>query len=128
MSDGQRIFLRTALAIALLLALVAFLLPPPGQVHAQGGLGTPVYINTATTTAVLPGAGFFDRATINGGTGGVVTLYDIASAGCTGTPASGKFATIASATQPVTLTYGFVVKHGLCVVTAAATDLTAIVN
>jgi len=111
----------------LALVLVAHFLPPR-PVHAQGGLGTKVYISTATTTTVLPGVGFLDRVTFNGGTGGVVTLYDIAAAGCSGTPASGKFAAVMAATQPVTLDYGFEMKNGLCVVTAAATDLDVVVN
>lgn len=82
------------------------------------------YINTATTTSVRNGFGQLYSISINGGTGGAVTLYDIASVGCTGTPASGKFATIASSTAPVTMFYEGSVKNGLCVVTAAATDVT----
>jgi hypothetical protein len=88
------------------------------------------YISTATTTMVRPTSGYLHTVTINGGTAGVVTLYDIAGAGCTGTPASGKFATIEAigATNPVTLVYDLATVNGICVVTAAATDLTVSFN
>jgi hypothetical protein len=88
------------------------------------------YIATATTTTVKPAPGFLHSVTINGGTAGVVTLYDITGTGCTGTPASGKFATIETigATNPVTLTYDLATLNGICVVTAAATDLTVTFN
>jgi hypothetical protein len=88
------------------------------------------YIATATTTIVRGNGGFLDTVTINGGTAGVVTLFDIGSAGCTGTPASGKFATIEtiSATNPVTLFYNLQTKNGICVLTAAATDITVTYN
>ena len=89
-----------------------------------------LYISTATTTAVRDGAGYLSGLTINGGTGGTVTLYDIAASGCSGTPGSGKFATIEAigATNPVSLTYNLHVLKGICVVTAAATDLTITFN
>ena len=86
--------------------------------------GQETYINTATTTVVRNGFGYLNLVSINGGTGGAVTLYDIASSGCTGTPASGKFAVIASTSVPVSMFYEISVKNGLCVVTAAATDVT----
>lgn len=117
---------RTLVAVLCAISLAFIFLP--SAVQAQSGLGTKVYINTATTTTVLAGTGFIDSVTINGGTGGVVTLYDIAGTGCSGTPASGKFAAIASATSPVTLFYNARVTNGLCIVTAAATDLTVTVN
>lgn len=84
------------------------------------------YINTATTTTIKGGSGFLLSITVNGGTAGTVSLYDIAGNGCTGTPASGKFATIEAigATNPTTLTYNLATKAGLCIVTAAASDVT----
>jgi len=111
----------------LLLALAAFLIIRP--VVGQGppaSAASYVYINSATTTIVRGNAGFLNTVTINGGVAGVVTLYDIGSAGCTGTPASGKFATIETigATNPVSLLYNLQTKNGICVVTAVATDVT----
>jgi hypothetical protein len=100
-------------------------------IFAQGGPSAQyAYISSALTTTVSGQSGFLLNVTINGGTPGVVTLYDIGTAGCTGTPASGKFATIEAigATNPTTLAYGLKTKNGLCVVTAAATDLTVTYN
>jgi hypothetical protein len=98
-------------------------------VHAQvvNG-GTYLYINTATTTVVKNGPGTLYVLTVNGGATGAVTLYDIVSSGCTGTPASGKFATIQAATAPVSLPYNLITKNGLCVVTATAADVTVSYN
>jgi hypothetical protein len=105
------------LALSLLLAIPVF---------AQSLVGNYKYISTATTTTVLAQSGYLYSITINGGTAGVVTLFDVTGASCTGTPGSGKFATIETigSTNPVTLTYNTRVNSGICVVTAAATDLT----
>lgn len=103
-------------------------------IHAQGppaANGKYKYIATGTTTMVEPVSGYLHTVTINGGTAGVVTLYDIAAAGCTGTPGSGKFATIAALGTGITnetLTYDLATVNGLCVVTAAATDVTVSFN
>jgi hypothetical protein len=120
-------------ALLTLITLVCYLslfLPSVAAQAPPASNSAYVYISTATTTTVRGNAGFLDTVTINGGTAGVVTLYDIGSAGCTGTPASGKFATIEtiSATNPVSLIYNLQTKNGICVVTAAATDLTVTYN
>lgn len=111
--------------IVLLLALT-FALPA----FPQSTSGHKAYISTQTTTTVTAQSGFLISVTINGGTPGVVTLFDIGSAGCTGTPGSGKFATIVAqaATTAITLNYNVIITNGICVVTAAATDLTVVFN
>jgi hypothetical protein len=125
---------RNAWYIAYLAALAvivgsAIIDAPRHPVQAQlANSGQYFYINTATTTVVKNGVGYLYVLTINGGTTGVVTLYDIASSGCTGTPASGKFATIEAATAPVSLPYNVITKNGLCVVTATAADVTVSYN
>lgn len=95
-------------------------------VFAQSLIGNYKYIASATTTTVLAQPGYLYSVTINGGTAGVVTLFDVTGASCTGTPGGGKFATIETiaATNPTTLTYNVHVLNGICIVTAAATDLT----
>jgi hypothetical protein len=112
-----------ALVVFTLVAFLAGQTPPAAN-------GAYKYISTATTTTVKPTNGYLHTVTINGGTAGAVTLYDIAAAGCTGTPASGKFATIETigATNPVTLIYDLATVNGICVVTAAATDVTVSFN
>ena len=122
-----------AFCIVLLLLFLAGVQIRPESTKAQGppaSNASYVYINTATTTIVRANGGFLHVITINGGTAGVVTLYDIGSAGCSGTPASGKFATIETigTTNPVSLLYDLQTRNGICVVTAAATDLTVSFN
>lgn len=109
-----------------LLAILLFIAAP----LAAQAPGRYTYIVTATTTAVRSGQGALFNVTINGGTAGIVTLYDIGAAGCTGTPASGKFAIIEAigATNPTTIIYNLRVDNGICVVTAAATDITVVWN
>lgn len=122
--------LLTVVITAVLVSLFGLHWNAPAQTPQGWGASTYTYISTATTTIVKPVGGFLNTVTINGGTAGVVTLYDIGAAGCTGTPASGKFATIETigTTNPVTLGYNLQTKNGICVVTAAATDVTVAYN
>jgi hypothetical protein len=115
-----------AIFLALLVGMQIVHYSEPRPVQAQTSGHKSKYVSTATTTAVSDGSGFFNSITINGGTAGVVTLFDVAAASCTGTPGSGKFATIETigATSPVTLFYEQRIVNGFCIVTAAATDLT----
>jgi hypothetical protein len=123
-------FLACTAFIFTFFALIAIFGSHPARAQMPAANSQYLYISTATTTPVKAQAGFLLSVTINGGTAGVVTLYDIGSTGCTGTPGSGKFATIETigATSPVTLTYNLRTLNGLCVVTAAATDLTVTFN
>ena len=118
------------LSSLLALCTVASMIQPLYSQAVPSSNGNYAYIASATTTTVKPTNGYLHTVTINGGVAGAVTLYDIAGGGCTGTPASGKFATIETigATNPVTLIYDLATKNGICVVTAAATDLTVSFN
>src|SRR5947208_1090604 len=86
----------------------------PAPVHAQAGQnnGQYTYINTATTTVVRNFSGYLNSVSVSGA--GTVTFYDIAASGCTGTPASGKFAVITMPSSPaaVTMFYEVNVKNG----------------
>lgn len=108
------------------LVRLAVLLLVATSLSAQSSINQYKYISTATTTIVSAQAGTLVSVTINGGTVGAVTLYDIAGGGCSGTPASGTFATIVAlaANTARTLTYNLKTSKGICVVTAQATDLT----
>lgn len=118
------------LVVILIFALLAMFSPGVLTLHrhvraAESDYTNYQYISTATTTFVP--ATFLAIVTENGGTAGIVTLYDINQAGCTGTPASGKFATVEAqgTLNPLSLFYYLRLKNGgLCVVTAMATDLT----
>jgi hypothetical protein len=131
MKRRDYLYVLVCLLVLMVLAL-APILERPAPVEAQGNQqpGAYTYIHTATTTMVQASPGFLQRIVINGGTAGVVTLYDIGSAGCSGTPASGKFATIAalSAQPNEAIEYGLRETNGLCIVTAAATDITVVWN
>lgn len=122
--------MRKLLLASLFALLVAvFFVPVRGQAPPASNAHY-LYIHTAATTIVRGNGGGLHAVTINGGVAGAVTLYDIGSAGCTGTPGSGKFAVIETigATNPVTLLYDLQTANGICVVTAAATDLTVTYN
>src|ERR1700685_85493 len=111
----------------LLFSSVGFNVPAKAQGSANAQY---LWIHTGTTTTVKAASGFINTLTLNGGTPGVVTLYDIGGVGCTGTPGSGPFATIEAitSTNPTTLSYQLKLNNGLCIVTAAATDLTVSFN
>ncbi|HEY7855891.1 MAG TPA: hypothetical protein VIC32_05560 [Terriglobales bacterium] len=91
---------------------------------------TYAYIVTAATTAVKATAGVLHKIVINTPAAGTIGLYDVASGSCSGTPGSGKFAfiTVTSSTQPVTLRYDVKTANGICVVTSAAMDITAVIE
>lgn len=123
-------------AIAVTLFIVAmfvifFRTQQPVSAQSETGSSQYLYIHTAATTPIKDGAGFLSGVTLNGGTPGTVTLYDVAAQGCASTPSSGKFATIeaTSSTNPTSMPF-FNLKftNGLCAVTAAATDATVIYN
>lgn len=115
-------------ALILFVVVVVALLPWMGRplVHAQDAFASGYSyknITTAVNTQVATTPLLLHTVTINGGTTGAVTLYDNASS-C----ATTKLGTIQAATAPVTLTYDIQLKNGLCVTTAAATDLTVTVR
>lgn len=78
-------------------------------------------ISTATNTQIKATAGTLHTVTINGGTTGTVTIVDTTAANCSG---GTTLALVAAVTTPLTLTYDAATLNGLCVTTAAATDLT----
>ena len=78
-------------------------------------------IVTNTTTAVKATGGVLNRIIVNAaGTTSTVALYNIASAGCTGTPGSGFVGTLATTTAFSALEYNHTFTLGICAVTAGA--------
>lgn len=77
-------------------------------------------ITTATNTQVLATAGVLAGIDVNGGTMGAITIYDAAS--CAGT----TIATIASPYAGQVIPFGVYASTGICITTAAATNLTVI--
>lgn len=86
-------------------------------------------ITTNTTTAIKATAGTLNRIIVNtGGTGSTVALYNIASAGCTGTPGSGFIGTLGTTVALSSIIYDHTFTLGICAVTAgaAAADISAL--
>jgi hypothetical protein len=78
-------------------------------------------ITTNVTTAVKGTAGILNRVFVNVvGTTSTAALYNIASAGCTGTPASGYVATLATTAANASMELAHTFTLGICAVTAGA--------
>jgi hypothetical protein len=97
--------------------------PPEGgasSVTSPKG-NTFTHINSATNTQIKSVAGTFHSITINTTAAGAVTIVDTSVANCTGGTTIAVFA--ASATIG-TYTYDVGFTNGLCITTAAASDIT----
>ncbi len=82
-----------------------------------------VHIASATNTQVqATSVGTLHTITVNGGTAGAVTIVDTTAANCTGGSTIGIIGT--STVFPSTATYDLQTTNGLCISTAAATDVT----
>jgi len=99
-----------------------YVFSPPGRT-VQATQYTHVTGTTATT--VKPSAGFLHNLTVNTGGAGTVSIFDLAAASCTGTPATNTVAVItATATTLQTFTYDVNMLNGICVKASAAMDFT----
>jgi len=81
---------------------------------------------TTTTAAIVKGTpGYLHTVSINLGAAGTVSVFDLPSASCTGTPATNQVAIItATASTLQTFTYDVNLLSGICVKASAAMDLT----
>lgn len=83
------------------------------------------HITGTTATAVKTVPGFLHTLTINTGGAGTVSVFDLASASCTGTPATNTVAVITAVAATLqTFTYDVNLINGICVKASAAMDLT----
>jgi hypothetical protein len=83
------------------------------------------HVTGTTATAVKGFAGVLHTVTINTGGAGTLSIFDLASANCTGTPATNTVAVItAVATTTQTFTYDVNMANGICVKASAAMDFT----
>lgn len=78
------------------------------------------YINTATTTQVITGAGVLHGITVNTTAAGAISIID----GTSGSTAN--IGMLASSVAPATYLYNCTFANGLRIVTAAASDITVI--
>jgi len=83
------------------------------------------HITGTTATVVKATPGYLHTLSINLGGAGTVSVFDLASAACTGTPATNQVAIItATATTLQTFTYDVNTLNGICVKASVAMDLT----
>lgn len=96
--------------------------PVEAQLAASSGFQYK-HISTATNTQEASASVILHTIVINGGTAGLVTVQDTSASNCSG---GVNIATIATLTgsSAQTLSYDIQTTNGLCITTAAATDLT----
>ena len=83
------------------------------------------HITGTTATAVKAIPGYLHALTINTGAAGTVSIFDLATAACTGTPATNTVAVItATTTTSETFIYDVNMLNGICVKASVAMDLT----
>lgn len=99
-----------------------------GVLEAATNTGGYFEIDAPGTTAVKGSGGILHKIVVNTPAAGSIAVYDIASAGCSGTPASGELArvTLNSTSEPVSLAYDLKTANGICVVTSASADVTVV--
>lgn len=96
-----------------------------GSVLVDGTSNASSNITTDTTTTIKATGGVLNKVIVNtaGTAPASIALYNIASAGCTGTPASGYVATLSTETAGVALEFDHTFTLGICAVTVSgATD------
>jgi hypothetical protein len=91
-------------------------------------VGEFAHITGTTATAVKASSGFLMRLSINTPAAGTVSVFDLASASCTGTPTTNTVAvvTVTSSTQPQPIAFDAHTLNGICVKASVAMDLTAV--
>lgn len=98
-------------------------------VFAQPGSNRPsdqyVHVTGTTATVAKATAGNLHTISVNTGGAGTISVFDLALASCTGTPATNVVAVItATATTLQTFTYDLNLLNGICVKASAAMDFT----
>lgn len=105
-----------------------YLFNPPGFTP-NAGVGTYTHVVGTTATAAKATAGFLHTLTVNTGAAGTISIFDLPTASCTGTPATNVVAVItAVATTTETFTYDVNLNQGICVKASAAMDFTVSTN
>lgn len=97
---------------------------PGAAVNETQGSYTHITGTTATAVKTVPGT--LVSVTVNTPAAGTISVFDLATAACTGTPSTNTVAVItATATAPIaTLLYNVGLLNGICVKASAAMDFT----
>lgn len=101
-----------------------YLFSAPGLANPL--LSTSTHITGTTATSVTDSSGTLLNIAINTPANGTVSIFDLKSASCTGTPATNTVAVVtATSTQsPVLIPFNTAMKNGICVKASAGMDLT----
>jgi len=96
----------------------------PGLVNST--LSTPVHITGTTATAVKATSGTLIAINLNTSAAGTVSVFDLASASCTGTPSTNIIAvmTIGATELARAIPFNLNFVNGICVQASVAMDLT----
>lgn len=102
-----------------------YLLYPTGT-PANTTLGSYTHVTGTTATAVKASTGTLVSLNVNTPAAGTISVFDLASANCTGTPATNVVAVITgTATAPLgTFFYNATLNNGICVKASVAMDFT----
>jgi hypothetical protein len=97
---------------------------PGSAVNTTQGSYTHITGTTATAVKTVPGT--LVSVTVNTPAAGTISVFDLATAACTGTPSTNTVAVITeAATGPIaTLAYNVGLLNGICVKASAAMDFT----
>ena len=95
----------------------------------NAGTGTYTHVTGTTATAAKTTSGFLHTLTVNTGGAGTISVFDLPTASCTGTPATNTVAVItATAATLQTFTYDVNMLQGICVKASVAMDFTVSSN
>jgi hypothetical protein len=85
------------------------------------------HVTGTTATAIKASSGTLFTLTVNSAAVGTISLFDLGTAACTGTPATNVVAviTITATTQTETFSYGNLFKNGICIKNSVNMDETA---
>ena len=97
----------------------------PGKTLTPAGYAYS-HITGTTATAVKATSGYLHTLSINTGAAGTVSIFDLATAACTGTPSTNTVAVVTATTSTAeSFFYDLQAQNGICVKASAAMDLTA---
>lgn len=95
---------------------------PPGTIPSAYQY---THVTGTTATVAKATTGFLHTVTINTGGAGTLSVFDLASASCTGTPATNTIAVITSVAATLqTFTFDVGTQNGICVKASVAMDFT----
>ncbi len=91
-------------------------------------VGEFAHITSTTASAVKASSGILMRLSVNTPAAGTVSIFDLASGSCTGTPSTNTLAvvTVTASTQPQPIAFDAHTLNGICVKASVAMDLTAV--